>query len=73
MQTVQINDFSDNLLKYLEIANSGEQIFVTSDNKLLAIITAPENQKELARQQLASTTKIHDVTSPIHSQWDALS
>ena len=76
MQTINISDFRANLLKYLEIANSGEQISVTSNNKLLATISPPVNQKELAKQQLkvlASTAKIHDVTNPTDCEWDALS
>jgi prevent-host-death family protein len=76
MQIINITDFRANLLKYLEIANLGEQISVTSNNKLLAIISAPTDPKEFAKQQLktlASTAKIHDVTSPINSQWNALS
>ena len=75
MQTVNISDFRANLLKYLEIAGSGEQITVTSNGKLLATIAPPANQKELARKQLdtlASTAKIQDITSPIDSNWDAL-
>jgi len=76
MQTINISDFRANLLKYLEVANSGEQISVTSNGKLLATITPPVNQKEQARQKLkalASTAKIHDVTSPIDSDWGVLS
>ena len=76
MQTINISDFRANLLKYLEIANSGEQISVTSNSKLLATISPPANQKELAKQQLkalASTAKIHDVTNPTDCEWDALS
>ena len=76
MQTVNISDFRANLLKYLEIAGSGEQITVTSNGKLLATIAPPLNQKELARKQLnslASTAKIQDVINPIDSNWDALS
>ncbi|MCU7837601.1 MAG: type II toxin-antitoxin system prevent-host-death family antitoxin [gamma proteobacterium symbiont of Taylorina sp.] len=76
MQTINISDFRANLLKYLEIANSGEQISVTSNNKLLATVTPPINQQELAKQQLkalASTAKIHDITSPTDSEWNALS
>ena len=76
MQTINISDFRANLLKYLEVANSGEQISVTSNGKLLATITPPVNQKEQARQKLkalACSAKIHDVTSPIDSDWDVLS
>ena len=76
MHIINISDFRANLLKYLEIANSGEQISVTSNGKLLATITAPSNQKELAKQQLqalAAKAKIHDVTSPAECKWDAMS
>jgi len=75
MQTINISDFRANLLRYLEIANSGEQISITSNSKLLAIVTAPTNQKEFAKEKLnllASTAKIHDITSPINVEWDAL-
>jgi prevent-host-death family protein len=76
MQTINISDFRANLLKYLEKANSGEQISVTTNGKLIATIMPPIQQKELAKQQLqelAATAKMHDVISPIESNWDALS
>ena len=76
MQTVNISDFRSNLLKYLEIAYSGGQLSITSNGKLLATITPPTNQTETARQQLreiAVASKIHDITSPIDSEWDAMS
>ena len=75
MQTINISDFRSNLLKYLELARSGEQISVTSNGKLLATIAPPVNQKELAREQLdslAASAKLHDVTTPIDSEWDVL-
>ena len=75
MQTINISDFRSNLLKYLELARSGEQISVTSNGKLLATIAPPVNQKELAREQLdslAASAKLHDVTAPIDSKWDVL-
>ena len=76
METVNISDFRANLLKYLEKANSGEQISVTTNGRLIATITPPTNQKELARnklKELAKSAKILDVTSPIDESWDALS
>ncbi len=76
MQTINISDFRANLLKYLEIANSGEQISVTSNGKLLATISPPEDKMELARKQLkalASNAVIHDVVSPTDNEWDAMS
>ena len=76
MRTINISDFRANLLKYLEIASSGEQISVTSNGKFLATITPPKNQKMAAKQQLntlATSAKIHDITSPTDSDWDAMS
>lgn len=76
MQTINISEFRANLLKYLESANSGEHISVTSNGKLLATITPPVNQKELAKQKLkaiSTTAKIHDIESPVDNQWDAMS
>ncbi len=75
METVTISDFRANLLKYLEKANSGEQISVTTNGRLIATITAPTNQKELARtklKKLAKSATVLDVTSPIDESWDAL-
>ena len=75
MQTVNISDFRANLLKYLEKANAGEQISVTTNGRLIATIIPPVDQKILARKQLrelASSAKVHDATSPIDDQWNAL-
>lgn len=60
MKTIGISDFRANLLKYLEIANSGEQISITSNNRLLATVTAPAKQEQPVKKQLdtlASTEK----------------
>ena len=67
MQTISINDLRANLLKYLKIASSGEQILVTSNGKPLASITVPEDKKNIAKEQLralAGTAKIHEVIAP---------
>ena len=75
MQAINISDFRANLSKYLKIASAGEPINLASNGKILATITPPLNQKELARKELnslASTARIQDVTSSIDSQWDAL-
>ena len=67
MQTISINDLRANLLKYLEIASSGEQILVTSNGKPLASITVPEDKKNIVKEQLralAATAKIHEVIAP---------
>lgn len=75
METVNISELRSNLLKYLEKANAGCQIAVTSNGRLLATISPPLKQRELARKQLktlATTAKIHDITSPTGAEWDAL-
>ena len=75
MQTVNISEFRANLLKYLEVANTGESITVTSNNRLLATITPPQTQKVRAQSQLASlaaNAKVDDVLTPIEVEWDAL-
>ena len=75
MQTINISDFRANLLKYLEIANSGEHISVTSNGKLLATIAPPQDKRELALRQLdalASNAIIHDVVSPTDCEWNAM-
>lgn len=74
MRTVNISDFRANLLKYLEKANSGEHISVTTNGKLIATIAPPVNQKQIAQQQLeqlAKSAEITDVIAPIDSDWDA--
>ena len=76
MLMVNISDLRANLLKYLEKASRGEQITVTTNGKVLATITAPADSKANARKQLdqlVATARIDDVTSPIGSQWDAMS
>ena len=75
MQTVNISDLRSNLLEYLEKANNGEQISVTTNGRLLATITAPINKKALAKQQLkelAASAQLDDVVTPTDSEWDAL-
>ena len=74
MQTVSISDFRANLLKYLELAGSGEEISVTSNGRLLATVCAPMPQKEAAREELrkmAGSSVIGDVVSPIDEDWEA--
>ena len=74
MLTVNISDLRANLLKYLEKANHGEQITVTSNGRVLATISAPTQRKTMAKKQLrelAATAEIQDVISPLDCQWEA--
>ena len=75
MMNVNITELRANLLKYLNKAQQGEQITVTSNGQRLATIVAPIDQKRRAKaklKRLAKTAKIHDVTSPTGVQWDAM-
>ena len=75
MQTINISDFRTNLLKYLEIAGAGEQISIISSGRLLATVTTPAQQRDAAKRKLkalAGRSKIHDVTTPLNEDWDAL-
>lgn len=76
MPIVNISELRANLLKYLEKANGGEQITVTTNGKVLATITPPVDRRTSARkqlEQLAATARIHDITNPIDSEWNATS
>lgn len=67
MQIINISELRSNLLKYLKSASRGESLCVTSNGRMLAIISAPEELKSQAREQLhalARTARLHDVVSP---------
>ncbi len=74
MKHVSITELRANLLKYLQIAQQGERVNVTSKGTLLATLTPPVTQQDSARakmRKLAKTAVIHDVVSPIGDIWDA--
>ncbi len=76
MENVNISELRSNLLKYLKKAHDGEQITVTSNGQLLAIIAPPIEQRETAKAKLteiAETAIIHDILTPTNESWDALS
>ncbi|KAF3982095.1 MAG: type II toxin-antitoxin system prevent-host-death family antitoxin [Methylococcales symbiont of Hymedesmia sp. n. MRB-2018] len=75
MKNVSITELRANLLKYLKIAQHGEQINVTSKGRLLATLTPPVAQQNFAKdklKKLANTAVIHDVISPMEDVWDAM-
>ena len=75
MKNVSITELRANLLKYLKIAQHGEQINVTSKGTLLATLIPPVAQQNSAKEKLrklAKTAVIHDVISPIGDTWDAM-
>jgi prevent-host-death family protein len=75
MKSVSITELRANLLKYLQIAQHGEQINVTSKGTLLATLTPPVTQQDSAKaklKKLAKTAVIRDVVSPTGDIWDAM-
>ncbi len=75
MKSVSITELRANLLKYLQIAQQGEQVNVTSKGTLLATLTPPVTQQDSARaklRKLAKTAVIRDVVSPTGGIWDAM-
>jgi prevent-host-death family protein len=75
MKSISISELRANLLKYLQIAQHGEQVNVTSKGTLLATLTPPVTQQDSAKEKLkklAKTTVILDVISPTGDIWDAM-
>jgi prevent-host-death family protein len=75
MISITISDFRSNLLKYLNLANEGKELVITSKGKELATIIAPKTEQEIARQKLKEMSKnivLGDIISPIDVEWDAL-
>ena len=75
MKNVSITELRANLLKYLKIAQHGEQINVTSKGTLLATLTPPVSQQNFAKdklRELAKTAVVNNVLSPIEDTWDAM-
>ena len=75
MKNVSISEFRAHLLKYLRRVQQGEPINVTSKGTVLATLTPPVSQQDVARtrlRDLANTAILHDVISPIGDSWDAM-
>ena len=70
MQTISIGDFRANLLKYLEIANVGEPISITSNGGLLATISAPIQQRDEAKKAINSADKQNTLIIADISIWE---
>lgn len=75
METVNISDFRAHLLKYLQKAQRGKTILVSSHGKPVATISAPIDQQSQATQtleQIAKQAIIGDILSPTGEQWNTL-
>ena len=75
MINVTISELRANLLKYLKIAQQGEQVNVTSKGAMLATLSPPIIQRNDAKaklKKLAKTAVINDIVSPTGETWDAM-
>lgn len=75
MINVTISELRANLLKYLKIAQKGEQVNVTSKGVMLATLSPPIIQRNDAKAKLktlAKTAVINDIVSPTGEIWDAM-
>ena len=75
MKNVTLIGFRAILLKYLKNTQHGEKINVTSRGAPLATLTPPVTQHNTARaklRNLAKSTVIHDVRSPIEDNRDTM-
>ncbi|MEZ5308570.1 MAG: type II toxin-antitoxin system prevent-host-death family antitoxin [Pyrinomonadaceae bacterium] len=75
MLDVTITELRANLLRYLRIAQKGEQINITSRGTVLATLSSPANRETDAKARLkvlSKTAKIEDVVSPLETDWNSL-
>ena len=75
MKTVSISEFRAHLLKYLKLVQQGKPINVTSKGHVMATLTPPVSQQDVARARLADLAQnavIDDVLSPIGDSWDVM-
>lgn len=75
MISVSISELRANLLKYLKIAQQGEQVNVTSKGKPLASLSPPVSRSDAAKAKLAKLAEsavIHDVITPTDEPWGAM-
>ena len=74
MTAVSISEFRDHLKKYLEQAEKGEAIIVTSRGREVAAIVPPGDPMKRAREKmraLRKTAAVGDVLSPVGESWEA--
>jgi prevent-host-death family protein len=75
MKSVSISEFRAHLLEYLKRVQQGEPINVTSKGHIMATLTPPVSQQEMAANrlgELAKTAILGDVLSPIEDSWDVM-
>ena len=75
MVQVAVSEFRGHLNKYLKAVEQGETLVLTSRNREVAKITAPDDKPSAAKQalrELRKTAKVGDVLSSGGETWKAL-
>ena len=74
MVQVAVSEFRGHLNKYLKAVERGETLVLTSRNREVAKITAPDDKRataKLALGELRKTARVGDVLSPSGETWKA--
>ena len=74
MVQVAVSEFREHLNKYLKAVQQGETLVLTSRNREIAKITAPDDNQEAARKKLGElrkTATVGDVLSGTGEAWKA--
>lgn len=75
MVQVAVSEFREHLNKYLKAVEQGETLVLTSRNRKVAKIMAPDDNRTIAQQalgELRKTAKVGDVLSSGDESWKAL-
>jgi prevent-host-death family protein len=74
MVQVAVSEFRGHLNKYLKAVEQGETLVLTSRNREVAKITAPDDKRTAAKQalgELRKTATVGDVLSSAGEVWKA--
>jgi len=72
MVQVAVSEFRGHLNKYLKAVQQGETLVLTSRNREIAKITAPDDKRQSAQtklKELRKTAKVGDVLSEVGEAW----
>lgn len=73
MQEINVSELRNHLPEYLARAESGEEILVTRRGRVIARLSAAQDQRAAAKQQLAvlrGRARVDDVVSPAGEPWE---
>ena len=74
MQSIAVSELRANLMRILKNIEKGSSISITSRGRVVAKLVPPEESLKIAEDKLANirkSAKIHDVVSPISTNWEA--